>query len=81
MRKASFSEFTAEGHAALSICESLLIALRELKQLSDKDAQDILLDAAAAHRGVGGTPEQIDRHEVVAAIIDRIRTGAHSAPN
>jgi hypothetical protein len=80
MRKASSSNTAAEGHAALAICESLLIALQDLEQLSEKEAADILLDAASAHRGAGGTPEQIARHETVALIIDRVRTGGNSVP-
>jgi len=37
-KQARFNE--ADGMAALSICESLLIALTELKVISEQDARD-----------------------------------------
>jgi hypothetical protein len=46
--RARFNE--ADGVAALGICESLLIALTELKVISEQDARDLLTDVAAAHR-------------------------------
>ena len=60
------------GLAALSICESLLLALEESKVLSHRDVRGVLEDAAGAHRQAIGTPEEIEGHRVVAAIIDRI---------
>ena len=39
----------AEGLAALGICESLVIALTDLKIISDKDAREILSDVATTH--------------------------------
>ena len=78
MPKISDMTTTAQGEAALSICESMLIALSELKIFTQKDARDVLLDASSAHRGAGGTTVQVARHEAVAVIIDRIRTSANS---
>ena len=46
----------AAGLAALAICESLRLALSDLKIMSVKDTGDILADAAAAHRGAGSSP-------------------------
>ena len=60
------------GLAALSICESLLLALEESKVLSHRDVRGVLEDAAGAHRQAIGTPEEIEGHRVVAAMIDRI---------
>jgi hypothetical protein len=40
----------AAGHAALAICESMLLSLTENKVIDDSEARSILEDAAAAHR-------------------------------
>jgi hypothetical protein len=45
---ARFNE--ADGMAALSICESLLIALTELKVISEQDERDMLTDVAQRGR-------------------------------
>ena len=39
----------ADGMAALGICESMLLALTDLKIISDKDARDLLTDVATTH--------------------------------
>ena len=69
------------GLAALSICESLLLALEESKVLSHRDVRGVLEDAAGAHRQAIGTPEEIEGHLVVAAMIDRILARRHLASN
>jgi hypothetical protein len=69
------------GLTALSICESLLLALEDSKVLSHREARGVLEDAAAAHRKFVGTPEEIEGHRVVAAMIDRILAGRHLALN
>ena len=40
----------AAGHAALAICESMLLSLTENKIIDGAEAKAILADAAAAHR-------------------------------
>ena len=65
------------GLAALSICESLLLALQESKVLSHRDARGVLEEAAAAHRKAVGTAGEVEGHRVVAAIIDRMLAGRH----
>jgi hypothetical protein len=40
----------AAGHAALAICESMLLSLTENKVIDSVEAKAILADAAAAHR-------------------------------
>jgi hypothetical protein len=35
--------------AALGICESLLLALTDLKVISERDARDLLTDVATTH--------------------------------
>jgi hypothetical protein len=69
------------GLAALSICESLLLALSDLKVVSHQDVRGVLEDAAAAHRNAIGTPQEIEGHRVVAAIIDRVLSGRHLTTN
>ena len=38
------------GMAALGICESLLLALTDLKIISERDARDLLTDVATTHK-------------------------------
>ena len=64
----------AAGMAALSICESLLLALNDLEIMSAKDTAGVLEDAAALHRGVeAGSPAR-ELHLEAAAMIARILT-------
>jgi hypothetical protein len=80
---ASSQEISREfsGLAALSICESLLLALIDLKVLNDEDVYGILEDVAAAHRNATGTPQELEAHRAVVTIIDRILAGRHLARN
>ena len=68
------------GLAALSICESLLLALMDCRVLSDHEIRGVLEDAAAAHRDAVGTPQEREVHAAVAAIIDRMQAGRHLSP-
>ena len=68
---------TVAGHAALSICESLLIAMRDLELMTEKDVRDVLEDAAAAHQTES---TNADLHRKVAALIERIIAGRNSLP-
>jgi hypothetical protein len=52
-KEATVSE--AAGLAALGICESLLIALRELKIISEQETRDLLTDVAATHKEAAHT--------------------------
>ncbi|MCB0069400.1 MAG: hypothetical protein KDD77_19690 [Caldilineaceae bacterium] len=63
----------AAGHAALAICESLLIALVEHDVIAARDVRGILEDAAAVHRGSDGRGQESNsaRHNA-AGQIDRI---------
>ena len=69
----------AAGHAALAICESLLLALGDRKVIDEAEVLGILEDAATAHRnavplarGDGAT------HEAAAALIEAIIAGGNS---
>lgn len=69
---------TASGLAALSICESLLLAMGDLKIMGEQHAIGVVTDAAAAHRGAGVSAEDIAVHAEVVAILDRIIAGGNS---
>ena len=65
------------GHAALAICESLLLALNDRKILPEHEILGILSDAAAAHHNA---PEdgQSALHAEVAALISKIIDAGNS---
>lgn len=70
----------AAGLAALAICESLLLALSDLKIIGEREARGVLEDAAAAHRN-GGGPSKADALNLeVVAILERIIAGRNAIP-
>ncbi len=69
---------TYSGMAALSICESLLLALNDAKVLPERDIMGVLKDAAAAHENGGGSDINVETDRAVAALINRIITGGNS---
>jgi len=71
-------EKTTAGAAALSICESLLIALNDLKIIDDKETRAVLLDAAESHRNAIEGSKNPDEHRAIATLIDRIIDGKNS---
>ena len=62
----------AEGMAALAICESLLLALTDLKIISEQEARDLLTDVATTHDEAATTSPLPNKHHVVAEIVRRI---------
>jgi hypothetical protein len=68
----------ASGVAALSICESLLLAMGDLKIMGEKEALGVIDDAATAHRGVGASTQNVALHLEVVAILERIVAGGNS---
>lgn len=62
----------AAGHAALSICESLLLALGELKVLGEGDVRGILEDAAATHRGAADATKDANLQRDAAKLIEQV---------
>ena len=68
----------ASGLAALSICESLLLAMGDLKIINEKEALGVIEDAAAGHRNFDGPSEDSALHIEVVAILDRIIAGGNS---
>jgi hypothetical protein len=66
------------GMAALSICESLLLAMNDHKLLPEREIVGVLRDAAAPHELAVGTDEEIKQHQAVARLINLIITGGNS---
>jgi hypothetical protein len=64
-----------EGMAALGICESLLLALTDLKIIDDKQCRDLLTDVATAHTEAAIISQTPGQHEAVVAIVQRILDG------
>ena len=68
----------ASGVAALSICESLLLALGDNNILGEQETVAVIADAADTHRFAGGSPSDNRLHLEVTAILDRIIAGGNS---
>jgi hypothetical protein len=76
--QASSEYQTASGLAALSICESLLVSLRDLKIMGEKEVVGLLKDASAAHRNAVASAQDPKTHHAAADVIDRIIAGKNS---
>lgn len=72
MPEATDKNSAAAGHAALSICESLLLALGELQVLGENDVRGILEDAAATHHGAAGATKDAALHYDAATLIEQL---------
>lgn len=66
------------GHAALSIVESLLLAMNDSKLLPEGEIMGILNDAAKSHENAIGHDSEAEMHAEVAALINRIISGGNS---
>lgn len=64
------------GMAALTICESLLLALNDHKILRESDILGVLRDAAATHENAVDT--RGEEHRAVAILIGKIISGGNS---
>jgi hypothetical protein len=67
----------AAGHAALAICESMLLSLTENKIIDEAEAKAILEDAAAAHRNAIPLADAA-AHDEAATLIEAIINGDNS---
>jgi hypothetical protein len=65
----------ADGAAALSICESLILALIDLKIFSDEDVLALLTDVATAHNEAAILSQAPEKHQAVVEIVQRILAG------
>jgi hypothetical protein len=68
----------AAGHAALAICESMLLSLTENKIIDEAEARAILEDAAAAHRNAIPLLADGAAHDEAATLIEAILKGGNS---
>jgi hypothetical protein len=66
------------GIAALTICESLLLALNDRKVLPEHEIVGILRDAAAAHDNPPAGEMSAATHKGVAGLINQIIDGGNS---
>lgn len=64
------------GMAALSICESLLLALNDHKILPEREIVGVLKDAASSHENA--VDEDAETHRDAASLINRIIAGGNS---
>lgn len=67
------------GMAALSICEALLLALRDRNILPESEIMGLMEDAAAAHENAVGGDVDRNTHMAVAAMIKHIIVNGNSA--
>lgn len=70
----------ATGIAALAICESLLLALSDLKIIGERETRGLLEDAAAAFRNGGASTQTTAIKLEVVAILERIIAGRNAVP-
>jgi hypothetical protein len=68
----------AAGHAALAICESMLLSLTKNKIIDEAEARAILQDALAAHRNAIALLADGVAHEEAASLIQTILDGGNS---
>jgi len=66
------------GEAALSICEALLLALKDRALLPEHEILGVLRDAAATHENAVGTELEMEKHRAVADLINAIIAGGNS---
>ena len=66
----------AEGAAALGICEALLVALTDLKIISEQDARNLLTDVATTHDEAATLSQTPEGDHAVIEIVRRIRAGS-----
>jgi hypothetical protein len=66
------------GVAALSVCESLILALKERGILDDAEIRGLLEDVRSAHRNAAADGDNPDLHDGVADIADQIMNGGNS---
>jgi hypothetical protein len=69
---------TDSGIAALSICEALLLALNDAKVLPESEIMGVLRDAAGSHESANGSDAEMEMHNNVASLINRIIDGGNS---
>jgi hypothetical protein len=72
------TETNHAGLAALSICEALLLALKDQGLLPEHEIVGVLRDAAATHENAVGTEIEMKTHLAVSELINAIIAGGNS---
>jgi hypothetical protein len=70
----------ASGLAALGICESLLLAMADLKLITAQDSHNILTDVLTTNSEAAALSAAPERHLAVVAIIGKILAGKNGTP-
>jgi hypothetical protein len=65
----------SDGTAALAICESLLLALIDLKVISQQVAHDLLTDVVTTHADAAALSPTPEPHQAVVQSVQRIQLG------
>jgi hypothetical protein len=68
-------ETRAESQAALSMFESLLIAMCDFDVMSEMDVRKLLVEAAAPHHEASQGSDNPDLHREVAELIEHMMVG------
>lgn len=68
----------AAGNAALSICESLLLALNDRNILPEREIVGVLQDAASSHDNAPPGDGHEALHKAVSVLINKIISGGNS---
>jgi hypothetical protein len=71
----------AAGIAALSICESLLLALSENKVLRENEVYGILEDAAATQHGAARASRDDAVHKAASDLIEHLLAERKASPS
>ena len=64
-----------EGIAAFGICQSLLLALTDLKIIGEQDARDVLTDVITTHTEAATMSSTPENHHAVLELVKCIRAG------
>ena len=70
----------AHGLAALALCESLLLALKERKVIGNHDLRDILADVVTTHNEAASISEKPEVHHAVVELVQRISASCVDPP-
>jgi hypothetical protein len=70
----------AAGLAALGICESLLLAMADLKLITAKDSHNILTDVITTNSEAAALSAAPESHLAVVEIIGKILAGRNGTP-
>jgi len=76
----SNSSTNAAGLAALGICESLLLALTDLRLITEQNSHDILTDVVTTNTEAAALSATPAGHLAVIAIVEKMLAGKNGTP-